>query len=251
MSTTTTKMNINDFQSKVMEEISAIREIVKTLKTSPTTTLAAATVAGKKERKPRKPRDPDAPKNPWIVFTGKVRAALKAAGKPAGKECQQFAKYLKSEFPDAYQMDEAEILAAHESWTPPPSEPKETKEEPKSEGEAESKPKTMRKPMTDEQKEKMRAGRLAAKQRREAEAGVVATTSSPEEVEEEGVAAAAEAPTPAPTLRPLPFNRKKYLWDPEGNGMWLAEKDGSKGTWAGVLAKDKKSIDASASDYTA
>ena len=238
----TTKMNINDFQTKVLEEISAIREIVENMKGSSSTTPTA-----KKERKPRKPRDPDAPKNPWIVFTGKVRTALTEAGKPAGKECQQFASYLKNEFPDAYQMDNAEILAAHDSWTPPPPKPKESKDDAKSDAEAaESKPK--RKPMTEEHKAKMLAGRRAAKERRNAEAA--AANNSSEAEEEAPAPAPAPAPKPAPTLRPLPFKSKKYLWDPEGNGMWLAEKDGSKGAWAGMLAKDKKSLDASASDYT-
>jgi hypothetical protein len=236
------KMNINDFQTKVMEEISAIRAIVEDLKGSSAPTT-------KKERKPRKPRDPDAPKNPWIVFTGKVRAALTEAGKPAGKECQQFASYLKQEFPDAYQMENDEILAAHDSWTPPPPKPKEPKDEPKSDADADSKPK--RKPLSEEHKAKMLAGRKAAAERRKAESA--AANSADSDSAEVPVPAPAPAPAPpktGPTLRALPFKSKKYLWDPEGNGMW-ENKDGVKGAWAGMLSKDKKSIDTSATDYTA
>jgi hypothetical protein len=238
------KMNINDFQTKVMEEISAIRAIVEDLRGSSAPTT-------KKERKPRKPRDPDAPKNPWIVFTGKVRAALTEAGKPAGKECQQFASYLKNEFPDAYQMENDEILAAHDSWTPPPPKPKEPKDEsqPNADADADSKPK--RKPLSEEHKAKMLAGRKAAAERRKAEAAAANST----ETDSADVPAPVPAPAPAPpksapTLRALPFKSKKYLWDPEGNGMW-ENKDGVKGAWAGMLSKDKKSIDTSATDYTA
>ena len=237
----TTKMNTTDFENKVMEELAAIRAM-----------LANKSAAPAKEKQPRKPRDPNAAPNPWIVFTGRVRDALKGAGKPAGKECQQFASYLKADFPDAYQMDDAEILAAHADWTPPPPKPK----EPKSDADADAKPKDKpKRTLSDEQKAKMAAGRKAAAEARKLAASKV--NEAP--VEDVADATVEDAPAPAPvpvakpfpTTRPLPFKGKKYHWDPEGNGMWLAEKDGSRGAWAGKLSSDKKSLDASASDYTA
>lgn len=233
----TSNMNINDFQAKVMAELAEIKNLLADKGSSPSM----------KEKKPRKPRDPDAAPNPWIVFTGKVRAALKAANKPAGKECQQFASYLKAEFKeDAYSMEDSEILAAHADWTPPPAKPKPTEAEPAPASDSETKPKPKR-VLSDEQKQKMAAGRKAAAERKKAEkAAELATKEEPEE----------EAPAPKVeakplTLKPFPFKTKKMLWDPEGNGTWLAGEGGAKGAWQGILSKDKKSIDATAKDYTA
>ena len=238
-------MNTNDFHAKIMAELAEIKNLLASHNSSTPST---------KEKKPRKPRDPDAPPNPWIVFTGRVRTALKAAGKPAGKECQQFASYLKTEFPDdAYSMDENEIMAAHADWTPPPPKPK-----PEAAAtEAEPKPKPKR-TLSEEQKAKMAAGRKAAAERRKAEkaAAEAANSSAEKEVVETvptpiaGPKQPANVVKPTPTLKAFPFKGKKMLWDPESNGVWLSD-NGVKGAWQGILAKDKKSIDATASDYTA
>ena len=245
MTTTKNTMNTDAMMTKIMEELAAIRAIVADNKvTAPT-----------KERKPRKPRDPDAPPNPWIVFTGKVRTALKTAGKPAGKECQQFASFLKTEFPDdAYNMDDSEILAAHADWTPPPPKPKEDGDaKPAAADDAKPKPKRT---LSDEQKAKMAAGRKAAAERRKAETAASHIERDADNDEPETATTGPSHPVTAPALvtktgpalRPLPFKGKKYLWDAEGNGLWL-EKDGIR-TWAGKLSADRKSIDASATDYT-
>jgi hypothetical protein len=241
----TSNMNINDFQAKVMAELAEIKNLLANVGTS---------TPSMKEKKARKPRDPDAPPNPWIVFTGRVRTALKAAGKPAGKECQQFASYLKTEFKeDAYSMEDSEILAAHADWTPPPPKPKADAEEAPSKSEPEEKPKPKR-VLSEEQKAKMAAGRKAAAERRKAEKEA-ATASAVDAV------VPPPAPAPAPktapkttsTLKPLPFKGKKMLWDPENNGVWLKNDDGSKGAWQGVLegsGKDR-TLNAAVTDYTA
>jgi hypothetical protein len=238
----TIKMSKSDFESKVIEELASIRAMLADVKSAPATSTSSS-----KEKKPRKPRDPDAPPNPWIVFTGKVRDALKSGGKPAGKQAQQFASYLKNEFPDAYGMDADEILAAHSDWTPPPAKPKEDESEDKATTADESKPKPKR-TLSDEQKAKMAAGRKAAAERRKAEKDAGESSESNKVVEDTAPAVISK---PQPTLKALPFKGKKYMWDPEGNGMWLQAPDGSKGAWAGTLAKDKKSIDNSTSDYSA
>jgi hypothetical protein len=248
----TSNMNINDFQAKVMAELAEIKNLLANA--GPTTTVT-------KEKKARKPRDPDAPPNPWIVFTGRVRAALKSAGKPAGKECQQFASYLKTEFKEeAYNMEESEILAAHADWTPPPPKPKEDKDEEPAKSEAEEKPKPKR-VLSEEQKAKMAAGRKAAAERRKAEKEA-ADASKDEEASSPAVtipppkpaaaAAPAAKPKPALNLKPLPFKGKKMLWDPENNGCWLND-NGVKGAWQGVLTGSGKdrTLDTSAKDYTA
>ena len=157
-----TKMNTSTEMENIMTMLQEIKHLLEN--------QSAPSSKEQKVKRERKPRDPDAPppkENPWIAFTKVVRETLKEAGKPAGKECQQFASYLKNEFPDAYSMEAAEILAAHESWTPPPAKPKEEKEESgKSETEAKPKPKRT---LTQEQKDKMAAGRKAAAERKKAE----------------------------------------------------------------------------------
>ena len=228
--------------SNILDEVVALRKEVADLKSAKAPMGSAP--------KTRKPRDPDAPPkapNAWIIFTGKVRTVLKEAGLPAGKECQQFASHLKATVPNAYEMDEADILAEHPKWTPPPPKPKEDKEEAE-----EPKPKPKR-TLSDEQKAKMAAGRKAAAERRKAEAAAkAAEDGEAEELEEEAEEAKppspkAKAPPAAPKadLKPFPFKGKKMLLDPTTNGVWLKEEDGSKGAWQGVLSKDKKSIDAS------
>lgn len=158
-------MNTKNFESQIMAELAEIRAIVSNMKSSPSM----------KEKKSKKAKDPNAEKKPpsdWIVFTGKVRAALKSANKPAGKEAQQFASHLKANFPDPYNMDESEMLAAHEDWTPP-EKPKEDKKEDKPAAPAASdvpKPKAVRKPMSEEKKAEMAAKRKATIERKKAEA---------------------------------------------------------------------------------
>jgi len=203
------QINTTNFESKVLNELAEIRKMLEGGMSGASST---------KVKKERKPRDPDAPKNPWIVFTGRVRTALTNAQLPAGKQCQQFASYLKNEFPNAYEMTEEEIIEAHSSWEAPPAKPKETAA-PVSD--VEDKPKTK-----------------AVSRKKVVEAPAPAPAPQP-----------ITPPQPTTTgskLRPLPFKSKKYLWDPESNGLWVAEKDGSKGKWAGLLSADRKSIDASA-----
>lgn len=233
-----------------MAELAECKSLLNEIKGGMGKTSSSST----KEKKPRKPRDPNAAPNPWIVFTGKVRSALKSANKPAGKECQQFASWLKTEFKeDAYAMEESEILAAHADWTPPPPKPKEDKSESAAE-ESEPKPKPKR-VLSDEQKAKMAAGRKAAAERRKAEAEAK-TAEKSEEVEAEAEEAApspapAPAPKPALNLKPFPFKKQKMLLDSDKKGVWLRNEDGSQGAWQGVFDMATKTINAAAKDYTA
>jgi hypothetical protein len=157
-------MNTKNFESEIMAQLAEIRAIVSNMKSSPSM----------KEKKSKKAKDPNAEKKPpsdWIVFTGKVRAALTSAGKPAGKQAQQFASHLKANFPDPYNMDESEILAAHEDWTPPVKPTEDKKEEKAAPAAAEvPKPKAVRKPMSEEKKAEMAAKRKATIERKKAEA---------------------------------------------------------------------------------
>lgn len=232
-------MSMNDFQAKVLMELQAIREQLASTPSSGS--------SSKTQKKERKPRDPTAKPNDWIVFTGRVRAALKAADLPAGKECQQFASHLKTVHSDAYNMTDEEIIAARNDWNAPPAKPKEKDGDTKPTSDTDAKPKPKR-TLTQEQKDKMAAGRKAAAERKKAEkdAETVAKPVAQEQPKSVSTPESKSVPTPQPTLRPLPFKGKKYLWDPASNGLWIAEKDGSRGAWAGVLASDRKSIDATA-----
>lgn len=234
-------MNINDFQTKVLSELSEIRKILES------TPVSDSPVKVKRERKPR---DPNAKPNDWITFTSRVRNALKAADLPAGKECQQFASYLKTNYPDAYTMADEEIVDARSGWTAPPAKPKEASDAKVPPAESAAKPKRT---LSDEQKAKMAAGRKAAAERKKAEKEAANTEVAPAPVDKKEAPAPAPAPVPVPapvkkeassTLRPLPIKGKKYLWDTETNGLWH-NKDGAKGDWAGVLSSDRKSIDSS------
>ena len=227
----TTKMNTNE--QKILAELAAIRDQLAGMSAS-----SSSMKKTRKQKQTRKPKDPDAPPRPpnaWIVFTGRVRSVLKAANLGAGKECQQFASHLKSTNPNAYEMQDSEILKARTGWTAPPPKPKESKE-PDAEPEPvdsvpQAKPKRT---LTEDQKAKMAAGRKAAADKKKTQA--TATEQ----------AVPAPAPAPAKKFRVLPFKGKRYHWDQETMGLWTIGADGSTGDWVGVLAADRKSIDTTA-----
>jgi hypothetical protein len=246
------KMNATEFQNKVLTELAMIREMLSSIPSTPST----------KEKKVRKPRDPDAAPNPWIVFTGRVRDVLKAAGLPAGKECQQFASHLKTTYPNAYSMTDEEIEAARSGWTAPETKPTESKSKTPAatkskasagppppavdpvvdeDGVPVAKPKRV---LSEEQKAKMAAGRKAAAERKKAEAVTVSSEPSHKPLD-------APSPSPAPVekkLRPFPYKGKKLLWDTETNGTWLKNEDGSQGVWFGLLSSDRKTVDTAAAN---
>jgi hypothetical protein len=225
---TTVKMNVTEFQNKVLSELATIREML-------------SHASSKKVKKERKPRDPNAKPNDWIVFTGRVREVLKAADLPAGKECQQFASYLKSTHTNAYEMTDEEIQGARSGWEAPPPKPKPVAASDIEASAAEDvvpvpKPKRV---LSYEQKAKMAAGRKAAAEKRKA--GSEAPPTEPP-------ATALPSQPVEKKLRPLPYKGKKLLWDTETNGTWLSEKDGSKGVWFGRYNKETKTVDQSASE---
>lgn len=236
----TTKMNATEFQNKVLAELAMIREM---LSSAPPSTPST------KEKKVRKPRDPDAAPNPWIVFTGRVRDILKAAGLPAGKECQQFASHLKTTHPNAYSMTDEEIEAARSDWNAPEAKPKPSAASATPAAPAATtadddvpvaKPKRV---LSEEQKAKMAAGRKAAAEKKKAAAAQPVTESS--EPPHKPLA----APAPAEKkLRPFPYKGKKLLWDTETNGTWLKNEDGSQGAWFGLLSSDRKTVDTAAAN---
>ena len=236
---------MNDIQTQILSELAAIRAMLNHEPSAPSM----------KEKKPKKAKDPNAPPkapNPWILFTGRVRDVLKANEFAAGKESQQFASHLKSINTDAYSMTDEEILAARSEWTAP-EKPKE--KEPK---EKEPKEKTSKKATVS-------AKKVAAAAKKAIDEGLLDDEAGGATVEDIEEAASrmkalkqpapsgpthpvnpAPAPAPAQNLRPFPLKGKKYVWDPESNGLWLPGPNNTKGAWAGVLSADRKSIDTSA-----
>lgn len=227
--------------SNILDEVVALRKEVQELKS--TTKTSKGSGVSKAPRKQKDPNAPTKPPNAWIVFTGIVRDALTSAGLPAGKQAQQYAKHLKEKFPSAYEMESEAILAEHANWTPPPPKPKEEKVAESSE----EKPKATRKPLTEDHKAALAAGRKAAAERKKAEAAAKPIEEKAPEPKAEMPKAKAVTPPKAPqtVLKAFPFKGKKCLLDTETNGLWERNADSSKGKWLGLLSADKKTLDAS------
>ena len=250
----TAKMNTTEFQNKVLSELALIREM---LTNAPHSTDSSM----KKPKRERKPRDPNAKPNDWIVFTGRVREILKANDFPAGKACQQFASFLKASHTNAYSMSDKDILAARSGWEAPPPKPKPEAADEAPADDSVPKPKPKR-TLSDEQKAKMAAGRKAAAERRKAEAAAESAKDASPAEPAKTTPPPAPAPVPAPVpsvaepthpaatadkkLRPLPLKGKKYLWDTETNGLWMAGPNATRGDWVGIYNKTDKTIDRSA-----
>lgn len=204
----TSQINMNDIQTKILSELAAIRDML-----SP---------PSKKEKKPRKT---NAAPNNWILFTGRVREILKTNQFAAGKEAQQFASHLKSLSENAYSMADEEILAARKTWTAPEKKEKEEKVK-------EEKVKEEKKEVKEEVKKEQKV--VATKK--------VAKALPVADIEE------TVKPPPSQNLRPFPLKGKKYVWDPESNGLWLPGPNNTKGSWVGVLSSDRKTIDTTVSN---
>lgn len=230
--------------SNILDEVVALRKEVQELKSTAKTSKGSG--ASKAPRKPKDPNAPPKPPNAWIVFTGVVRDALTSAGLPAGKQAQQYASHLKDKFPTAYEMSSEAILAEHASWTPPAAKPKAKDDKEKPVESSEPKAKPARKPLSEEHKAAMAAGRKAAAERKKLEAAAKATEAVPEAKAEMPMPKAVDPPAaPSSELKNWPFKGKRCLLDPETNGLWLRNADGTKGTWQGVLSENKKDIDTS------
>ena len=111
----------------ILAELQKLNGRISTLESTKPSAPAAAK-AGKKERKAKaKEADSDEAKpkrepTSWLLFTGRVRDALRSNGyeKAAlGKECQMFCASLKEENADLDSWSEGDILARRAAWTAP------------------------------------------------------------------------------------------------------------------------------------
>ena len=242
--------------------------------------VAPSVPAGKagKAKKTPKARDPSAPPkapNAWILFTSRVRSVINESGvlgeKKLGKECTQFCSSLKEENAELDSWAAETILARFSGWTVPEQSKmaaagisfakKNKGSEAAVEAAAEpavapaaEKPKRV---ISQEQKDKMKAGReRAAAAKKAAAAGsapvAVAVAETPAPV------AAAAAPVSAPAAAeadeeeewmPMKLRAggviKHYLWNPTNNYCYNREEDGGQGEWAGVFNPKTKTIDSS------
>jgi hypothetical protein len=242
--------------------------------------VAPSVPAGKagKAKKTPKARDPSAPPkapNSWILFTSRVRSVINESGvlgeKKLGKECTQFCSSMKEENAELDSWTAETILARFSGWTVPekskqslglikmPTKKNKGSEAAAPESEAAAEPAAVsekpKRVISQEQKDKMRAGReRAAAAKKAAAAGsapvavAVAETPAP-------VAAApapvseAEAEEEAEEWMPMKLRAggvfKHYLWNPTNNHCYNRDDDGGQGEWAGIFNPKTKTIDSS------
>ena len=158
----------------------------------------------------------------WNAFVDEVKADMASSawvhpetGKPVTRR-------------DA--MVEASKRRAADPNAPKPK-PKPVKAEVEVDANGDAKPKPKR-VLSDDQKAKMAAGRKAAAERRKAEKAAADLPPLPPSDDDAG-----------DTLSPLNIKGRKFLYDPESNGCWKRNTDGSKGDWAGAYDPDTKTID--------
>ena len=233
--------------------------------------------------KSRKVKDPSAPKkepNEFALFNKRINALLKENSvQSKASENMQFASYLKNQKSMAEWTDE-DILLEREGWSKPEISKQESEGKNKRKNSVasvevtetvsapvavEEKPKRI---ISDEHKAKMKAGREAAKAKKDAEKAAL-TAAVPAPVPAPApVAVAAPVPVkPAsakPTVKkasapvnppPTPvaatetetwvkkaFGGKKYLFNPANNQVRQMEADGSMGEWVGICTDLKKGI---------
>lgn len=189
----------------IMESIAVLEKELARLKTALAVSGSVGVpVSSGKTKKAKAPRNPDAPPpkaNAFFDFlNGRVRPLLKehkADMKLAGTVAPAFASHLRTLNPDdkeaVYAMETEAILAAFDAWaTPenlaaPPRKAKESDSESGSVAGSEGKAEKPKRVLSEEQKAKMKAGREAAKAKKDAAA-----------LSEKALNAAAEAPAAAP-----------------------------------------------------
>jgi hypothetical protein len=253
----------------IMSKLESLEGLVQKSGAVASSVPAAAGKAGKAKKAP-KARDPSAPPkapNAWILFTSRVRSVINESGvlgeKKLGKECTQFCSSLKEENAELDSWTAETILARFSGWTVPEQSKmaaagisfakKNKGSEATVEAAAEpaavsEKPKRV---ISQEQKDKMRAGReRAAAAKKAAAAGSAPVAETPAPVAEAPAAApVSEAEAEAEEWKSIKLKTgsgfQLYLWNPANNHCYNRESDGGQGEWAGVFNPKTKTIDSS------
>lgn len=196
--------------------------------------------SSKKVKKEKKEKDPNAPKkepNEWIVFTQKVREALKGAGIKAGVEVTQFCGMLKSKNADYASWSSDAILVEHSGWKRPEVSKqalaKSAEVSPASATDAPAK--KARKPQSEETKKAAAEKRAATKAAKSAASAPLPASPAPK----------AKAPAPAPAAEaeeednitdfaPWTFKKAPYLKNKRGDVLseeydWIGRFDEKAG----------------------
>ena len=200
--------------------------------------------SSKKVKKEKKEKDPNAPKkepNEWIVFTQKVREALKTAGIKAGVEVTQFCGMLKSKNADYASWSSDAILVEHSGWKRPEVSKqalaKSAEVSPASATEAPAPSKKARKPQSEETKKAAAEKRAATKAAKSAASAPLPASPAPK-------APAPKAPAPAAVAEegedsitdfaPWTFKKAPYLKNKRGDVLsdeydWIGRFDEKTG----------------------
>ena len=120
--------NVSTVLAQLLSEVKSMNGRLSALeshisaKPSPAPASVSAAAGGKKAKKER---DPDAPKRAptaWVLFTGRVRSVLSAAGfekKDLGVDTIMFSSSLKEENAELDSWSDADILARRAAWVKP------------------------------------------------------------------------------------------------------------------------------------
>ena len=120
--------NVSTVLAQLLSEVKSMNGRLSALeshisaKPAPSSASASAAAGGKKAKKER---DPDAPKRAptaWVLFTGRVRSVLSAAGfekKDLGVDTIMFSSSLKEENAVLDSWSDADILARRAAWVKP------------------------------------------------------------------------------------------------------------------------------------
>ena len=227
----------------ILTTIQGLRAMLQTLEAQVTGLKPAAVPKAPVAAEEKPKRQASEALKAWNAYVDKVKADMLTSGwthpetgKPATrKDAMQEASRRRAADPDA-----------------PKPKPKPAPKAAETDGEA--KPKRV---LTEEQKAKMAAGRKAAAERRKAEkAAAEAASETAAEPKKPTLSIKATPPLPpsptasdsTSTLLPLNLKGKKYLLNPETNGCYARNTDGSKGNWLGILDPVSKVIDSSVAE---
>jgi hypothetical protein len=184
--------------------------------TAPPTAPSEEKPSKKAAKPPREPRGPTT--NPWILFTVRVEALIRANEESTGVDkehkmptvrVKQFASDLKSQKPYTDWTDE-DIVAALDGWEPPAVSKQETQKQAAPEGTSEKK-RSGPKKVSEMTPEELEAHNQKQAERKAKKAAAAAAAAEPEPAAPAPEPVAAPAPTPEPVAAPAPAPAPKKI----------------------------------------
>jgi hypothetical protein len=117
--------NVSTVLAQLLSEVKSMNGRLSALESHISAKPSPASAAAGGGKKAKKERDPDAPKRAptaWVLFTGRVRSVLSAAGfekKDLGVDTIMFSSSLKEENAVLDSWSDADILARRAAWVKP------------------------------------------------------------------------------------------------------------------------------------